>query len=46
MLKGGRPVADFPAATVPDWVRNTVHVKGLTSGDLRVAWDGAAATCA
>jgi adenine deaminase len=40
VLKGGRPVADFPAATVPDWVRNTVHVKGLTSGDLRVAWDG------
>ena len=40
VLKGGRPVAEFPAATVPDWVRNTVHVKGLTSGDLRVAWNG------
>ena len=40
VLKGGRPVADFPAATVPDWVRNTVHADQLTSGDLRVEWDG------
>jgi len=40
VLKGGRPVAEFPAATVPDWVRNTVHVAQLTSGDLRVAWEG------
>jgi adenine deaminase len=40
VLKGGRPVAEFPAATVPDWVRNTVHVSGLASGDLRVPWEG------
>lgn len=40
VLKGGRPVAEFPAATVPDWVRNTVHADQLTSGDLRVEWDG------
>ena len=40
VLKDGRPVAEFPAATVPDWVRNTVHVAQLASGDLRVAWDG------
>jgi adenine deaminase len=40
VLKGGRPVADFPAATVPDWVRNTVHVSGLASGDLHVPWAG------
>ncbi len=40
VLKDGRAVAEFPAATVPDWVRNTVHVAQLTSGDLRVAWDG------
>jgi adenine deaminase len=40
VLKDGRPVAEFPAAAVPDWVRNTVHVDQLTSGDLRVAWDG------
>ena len=25
---------------MPDWVRNTVHVAALTSGDLRVDWDG------
>jgi adenine deaminase len=40
VLKAGRPVVELPAAKVPDWVRNTVHVKGLASGDLRVAWDG------
>jgi len=40
VLKAGRPVADIAAAAVPDWVRNTVRVATLTSGDLRVAWDG------
>ncbi|HEY3765258.1 MAG TPA: adenine deaminase [Gaiellales bacterium] len=43
VLKGGRPVAEFPSAAVPDWVRNTVHVSGLTSGDLRIDWEGDAA---
>ena len=38
VLKAGRPVADIPAAEVPDWVRNTVRVAPLTSGDLRVDW--------
>ena len=40
VLKAGRPVADIPAAAVPDWVRNTVRVATLTSGDLRIPWDG------
>ena len=40
VLKAGRPVADIAAAAVPDWVRNTVRVATLTSGDLRIAWDG------
>jgi adenine deaminase len=40
VLKAGRPVADIAAATVPDWVRNTVRVATLTSGDLRIAWEG------
>jgi adenine deaminase len=40
VLKAGRPVADIAAAVVPDWVRNTVRVATITSGDLRVAWDG------
>ena len=40
VLKAGRPVADIPAAVVPDWVRNTVRVATLTSGDLRIPWDG------
>jgi adenine deaminase len=40
VLKAGRPVADIAAAAVPDWVRNTVRVATLTSGDLRIPWDG------
>ena len=40
VLKGGLAVADLPAAEVPDWVRNTVHVAPLTSGDLRIPWEG------
>jgi adenine deaminase len=40
VLKDGRTVADLPAAEVPDWVRNTVHVAPLTSGDLRIPWQG------
>jgi adenine deaminase len=40
VLKAGRPVADIPAAAVPDWVRNTVRVATLTSGDLRIPWTG------
>jgi adenine deaminase len=38
VLKAGRPVADIAGADVPDWVRNTVRVAPLTSGDLRVDW--------
>jgi len=40
VLKDGHSVAELPAAEVPDWVRNTVHVAPLTSGDLRIPWEG------
>ena len=40
VLKAGRPVADIATSAVPDWVRNTVRVATLTSGDLRIPWDG------
>ncbi len=40
VLKDGRTAADLPSADVPDWVRNTVHVAPLTSGDLRIPWEG------
>jgi adenine deaminase len=40
VLKGGRPVTGIAPAEVPDWVRNTVRVATLTSGDLRIAWEG------
>ncbi|MEP6641716.1 MAG: adenine deaminase C-terminal domain-containing protein, partial [Gaiellales bacterium] len=39
VLKAGRPVADIAASAVPDWVRNTVRVATLTSGDLRIPWE-------
>jgi adenine deaminase len=38
VLKAGSPVADVAAPAVPDWVRHTVRVATLTSGDLRVGW--------
>jgi adenine deaminase len=44
VLKAGRPVAGIPASAVPDWVRNTVRVATLTSGDLRIPWDGGGRT--
>jgi adenine deaminase len=40
VLKAGRPVADIVTSAVPDWVRNTVRVATLTSGDLRIPWEG------
>src|SRR5439155_440055 len=40
VLKDGHSAAELPAAEVPDWVRNTVHVAPLTSGDLRIPWEG------
>ena len=39
VLKAGSPVADLAAPAVPDWVRHTVRVATLTSGDLRIAWE-------
>jgi adenine deaminase len=40
VLKAGRTPDELPQRAVPDWVRNTVHVAAITSGDLRVEWEG------
>jgi len=40
VLKAGRTSDELPQRAVPDWVRNTVHVAAITSGDLRVEWEG------
>jgi adenine deaminase len=40
VLKGGRPVAEIPRATVPDWVRHTVRIGAFGPEMFRVPWQG------
>jgi adenine deaminase len=40
VLKAGRPVAEFPRAAVPDWVRQTVRVGALGPEVFRIPWRG------
>jgi adenine deaminase len=40
VLKGGRPVEEFPRAEVPDWVRHTVRIGAFGPEMFRVPWDG------
>ena len=40
VLKSGRPVQPVAPVPVPDWVRHTVRVQPLTSGDLRIRHAG------
>jgi adenine deaminase len=40
VLKAGWPVAQFPRADVPDWVRQTVRVGALGPEVFRVPWGG------
>jgi adenine deaminase len=43
VLKSGQPVAEFPRATVPDWVRHTVRIGAFGPEMFRIPWDGGAA---
>jgi len=43
VLKRGRPVEAIPETPVPEWVRQTVRLKAVAPGDLRVPWEGGAA---
>ncbi|HWE81418.1 MAG TPA: adenine deaminase [Gaiellaceae bacterium] len=40
VLKRGRPVGEISPVSVPDWVRNTVHVGLVEASDLAVPWRG------
>ena len=40
VLKRGKPVGEFPAITVPDWVKSTVHLGAIELSDLAVPWTG------
>jgi adenine deaminase len=40
VLKGGKPVEEFPRADVPDWVRHTVRIGAFGPEMFRVPWDG------
>ncbi len=40
VLKNGAPVAEWPRATVPDWVRHTVRIGAFGPEMFRVPWEG------
>lgn len=40
VFKRGRRIEDVPRAEVPEWVRQTVRIKPVTSADFAVPWDG------
>ena len=40
VLKAGAPVAEFPRATVPEWVRHTIRIRPVRPSDFRVSWQG------
>ncbi len=40
VLKDGRVVAEIPRATVPEWVKNTVHIAALDADSFRIPWPG------
>jgi adenine deaminase len=43
VLKRGAPVAEFPRAEVPEWVKHTVRVQPIASNDFQIPWQGGAA---
>jgi len=40
VLKRGRRIEDLPRAEVPEWVRQTVRIKPVTSADFAIPWEG------
>jgi len=40
VLKNGRPVDEWPRATVPDWVRHTVRIGAFGPEMFRIPWQG------
>jgi adenine deaminase len=39
VLKGGRTVGEIERPEVPEWVKHTVRIQSVSSGDFRVPWD-------
>ena len=40
VLKSGEPVAEFPRADVPDWVRHTIRIGAFGPEMFRIPWSG------
>src|SRR5919199_410178 len=40
VLKAGRPPREIERAEVPEWIKHTVRVPHLTTGDLRIPFEG------
>jgi adenine deaminase len=40
VLKAGRPVATIPEAHVPEWVKSTVRIQPIATGDFSIPWEG------
>ena len=43
VLKRGRPIEEPPRREVPEWVRQTVRVQRVTTGDFEIPWEGGTA---
>jgi adenine deaminase len=41
VLKRGRPLEDLPSPPVPEWVRQTVRIKPISTADFAIPSDGA-----
>jgi adenine deaminase len=40
VLKAGHRIETIPRSTVPEWVKNTVHIQPVSANDFRVPWQG------
>jgi adenine deaminase len=40
VLKAGREVGEIEKPEVPDWVKNTVRIRGLSTSELAIPWEG------
>src|SRR5581483_1979440 len=43
VLKSGKPVAEYPRADVPEWVKHTVRIGAFGPEMFRIPWGGGAA---
>ncbi|HSF62663.1 MAG TPA: adenine deaminase [Gaiellaceae bacterium] len=43
VLKRGRPIEDAPRVAIPEWVRQSVRVRGVDPTDFAIPWTGGSA---